>query len=146
MPTLTAANSQFILNVPDVFPTPQILQGYGVDDAFEVENVVPSEAIIGVDALMSAGYTPYLIPLKFTLQADSPSILTMDIWIGAMAAARETFLVSTATIIAPGIQKTFTFIKGSLTGGMVMPSVKKMLQQQNFEIKFESMVPAPYSL
>jgi hypothetical protein len=132
------------LNIPDVFAVPVQLQGFGVDDAFETENVAPSEAVIGVDAFMSAGYTPYLVPLKFVLQADSPSIAIMDIWIGAMAAARETLFAVSATIIAPGIQKIFTFTKGSLTGAMVMPSTKKQLQQQPFEIKWQSVVPSPY--
>jgi hypothetical protein len=143
--TLTAANSTFALNIPDVFPVPVLMQGYGVDDAFETETVKPSEAVIGVDAFMSAGYTPYLVPLKFTLQADSLSIYIMDQWIGAMAAAKETYFANSATIVAPGILKIFTFTKGSLTGAMVMPSTKKQLQQQQFEIMFQSMVPGPFT-
>jgi hypothetical protein len=142
--TLTAANSAFILDLPDVFPVDQILQGYGVDDAFETDVVKPSEAVIGVDAQMSAGYTPYLVVLKFYLQATSPSILVMDQWVGAMAAVRETFYAN-GTIILPGIQKVYAFTQGTLTSAVPMPGVKKQLQQVNYEITFESVVPGPYS-
>src|SRR5450631_4473515 len=127
MLTITAANSTFYLSIPDVFPAPVQLFGYGVDDAFETDSVSPSEAIIGVDAYMSAGYTPYLVVLKYVLQADSPSLLIMDAWLGAMAADRETYLAD-GTIILPGIEKVYAFTKGTLTAAVPMPGVKKQLQ------------------
>jgi hypothetical protein len=144
--TLTAANSTFSLTIPQVFgANPQTIAGYAVDDAFETENVSPSEAVIGVDALMSAGYTPYLIILKLVLMATSPSIYdTMNPWLGAMAQACETYYAN-GVIILPGVQTVYTFTRGSLTGAIIMPGVKKQLQQVSYEIKFQSCVPSPYS-
>lgn len=144
--TLTAANSQFIITVPAVFGgVPQVMQNYGVDDAFETEAVKPSEALIGVDKQMSAGYTPYLVVLKFYLQATSDSITdTMDPWLGTMAANGETYYAN-GVIILPGVQKLWTFTQGSLTSATIMPGVKKQLQQLPYEITWQSAVPGPYS-
>ena len=141
--TLTTANSAFILDVPDIFSVQQAIQGYAVDDAFETDVVKPSEAVLGVDAQMSAGYTPYLVVLKFYLMATSLSILTMDQWVGAMAAVRETSYAD-GTIILPGIQKIYTFTQGVLTSATPMPASKKQLGQVNYEITFQSVSSAPY--
>lgn len=142
---LTAADATFVIELPDVSPVAQQMQGFGVDDAFETDSVKPSEAIIGVDAFMSAGYTPYLVPLKFVLQADSLSIDFMDRWASAMAARRALFYAN-AIIIVPATQKLYTFTKGTLTDYVPMPGVKKQLQQVPYAIAFQSCVPTPYVL
>lgn len=142
MPTLTVANSSFTLSLPDVFPVPQPIEGYSADDAFDTENVAPSEAVMGVDANLSAGYTPYPVKLKFVLQGDSPSNEVMDTWRQTMDQQRETFFAN-ATIVAPGLGKVFTFTKGSLTGDMPMPQGKKIFQPQTYEITFQNITAAP---
>lgn len=141
--TITSTNSRFVLSLPDVFPVPQFMQGYAVDDAFEVENITPGEARLGVDAHMSAAYLPYLTPFSFMLQADSLSVVTMDGWLQAMNAIREV-LYADATVILPAIQKIYVLTKGVLTGSVAMPSAKKALEPQKYQITFESCVPGPY--
>jgi hypothetical protein len=140
--TITSANAEFTLSVPDVFAVPVPIEGFSTDDAFDTENVAPNEAIMGVDGVLSGGYTPYPVKLKFVLQADSPSNLAMDEWRQAMDAARETFPAN-ATIIAPSIGKVFTFTTGFLTGDMPTPQGKKVLQSQTYEITFQSVTAAP---
>jgi hypothetical protein len=49
-----------------------------------------------------------------------------------------------ATIILPGVQTVYTFSNGYLTGAIIMPGSKKILQQVPYEIKFQSCVPSPY--
>jgi hypothetical protein len=142
--TLTAANSVLIFAVPDVFPVPQRMQGFGIDDAFETDAVTVAQIIKGVDARKSQGFVPYNIPFKFVLQADSESILTMDIWNATEAASNETFPVE-GTVILPGLGKIFVLENGTLKTTMVMPGVKKILQQQPYEIEFDTCVVAPYS-
>lgn len=142
MSTLTSANSKFSLSVPGIFPVPVPIQGYSADDAFNTENVAPNEAVMGVDALLSGGYTPYPVKLKFVLQADSASNLFLDQWRQSMDQATDAFPCN-ATIVAPSLGKIFTFTRGFLTGDMPTPSAKKIFQPQTYEITFQSVTAAP---
>ena len=139
--TITSANSVFTLVVPDVFPVPQTLQGYAVDDAFDSDDVEASEAIMGVDGLMSAGFTPFITTQKIHLMADSPSILLFDAWLGAEEAAQEVFFAQ-ATISLPSVGKVYTFNNGVLTQARKLPDAKKILQAQSYTVKWESVNPA----
>jgi hypothetical protein len=139
--TITAANSVFTLSIPDVFPTPIQLQGYAADDAFSTEDVEPAEARMGVDGLMSAGYTPFMTKFPIMFQADSPSIIIFDSWLGAMKAAQEVFYAD-ASIYLPSVGKSYTCTKGVLTGAKQLPDVKKLLEPMRYTITWESIIPA----
>lgn len=142
MTTLTVANSAFTLatNSPAT-PVPIPMVGYAADDAFDVENIAPNEVMPGVDGRLSGGYVYVPVKLKFTLQADSPSILFLDLWWQSMGANKDAFTAS-ATIVAPSLGKIWTFTKGFLTGYKPIPSGKKLFQAQPYEITFESMITA----
>lgn len=142
MRTITDANSEFSISVPSVFPTPQPIQGYATDDAFDTENVAPNEALMGVDGNLSGGYTPYPVKLKFVLQADSASNDVIDQWRQYMDSATEAYPCN-ATIAVPGIGKRYTFIKGWLTGTVPTVQGKKVLMPQTYEITFQQLITAP---
>jgi hypothetical protein len=137
MATLTSANSEFVLNIPDVFSGPVVLQGYATDDAFDTEDVNPVEAKIGVDGRKSSGYTPYLVKQIIHLQADSPAVAIFDQWLGALAAARDD-LVASASIWSPSLGKAWACANGSLTRAKVVPDAKKIFEAQAYEITWES--------
>lgn len=139
--TITSASSVFTLDVPDVFGIPQTVQGYAVDDAFDSDAVESAIAQMGVDGLMSGGYTPYMTPLQIHLMPDSPSILLFDAWGGAEAAAQEVFFAQ-ASIAMPSVGKLFTFNNGILTHFKKLPDAKKVLGAQNYTIMWESVNPA----
>lgn len=141
MATITAANSEFILSIPGVFTVDQPLDGYATDDAFDNEDVVPSEAKLGVDGKMSAGYTPYLFKQMIHLQADSDAILIFDGWRQAMDTVREVFFAN-GTIILPAVGKIVTLTKGTLTRAKPLPDVKKLLEAQTYEITWNKVVTA----
>lgn len=140
--TITSANASLSLSVPGVFPVPVPIEGFATDDAFDTENVAPTEAVMGVDGNLSGGYTPYPVKQKIVLQADSPSGLVFDQWRQAMDAAKEAFPCN-MTLILPSIGKVFTFFGGFLTGDMPAPAGKKILQPQTYEITFELVSAAP---
>ena len=139
--TITSANSVFTLVVPDVFPVPQNLQGYAVDDAFDTESVELSEALMGVDGRMSAGYTPCITPMTVHLMADSPSIDLFDAWRGAVTAAQEVFFAQ-ATITLTSVGRSYVLNKGVLTNYKPLSDAKKVLQAVSYTIKWEAVNPA----
>lgn len=141
MADLTSANSVLILSVDGLYNSIAI-QGYSVDDAFATDDVKPTEVLMGVDGKLSAGYTPYPVPLHVMLQADSASIPVFDTWLTAMAGTK-TMLFGNVTIMVPALLTTWTLTKGALTSASVMPGAKKIMQPRRYEITFESAVAMP---
>ncbi|MGP1609516.1 MAG: phage tail fiber protein, partial [Burkholderiales bacterium] len=56
--TLTSSNSVLALVVAGLFPVPVAIQGYATDRSITTEALGLAEVQMGVDARMSAGYTP----------------------------------------------------------------------------------------
>lgn len=142
MGSITSSNSSFILTATQVFPAPQSLGGYAVDDAFMSDAIDLAEVLMGVDGKLSAGYTPNPTKITIALQADSPSIKIFDALIAATKAARDVIFLD-GSIALPSVGKSYTLTKGVLTNANVMPDAKKTLQPQKYVITFESVA---YSL
>lgn len=139
--TITSANSSLVLSIPEVLGAPVPLQGYAVDAAFAVEPFDTAEAIMGVDGIMSAGYTPQPKKMTISLQADSASLEVFNQWLGAMEQAREVFFCD-LTVNMPAIGKTFSCTKGVLTNTPKMPEGKKTLQPVTYTITFQDIQPS----
>lgn len=142
MSTITSANSKFVINIPDVFPTPQEVQGYAADDAFTQSAFDVTETRMGVDGRLSGGYTPNAKPFTVMLQADSPSIAIFDAWAGAMESDNEAFVAS-AIIDLPSVHKSYIFTKGFLKNVQKLPSAKKVLEPVPYTIEWESIQVVP---
>ena len=138
--TITSANSRFTLSIPDVFPAPVALQGYAADDAFDNEAVDAAEILIGVDGLMSAGYTPFLTKMTIAFQANSPSIDVIDTWLGAMKSATE-ILYAQGSIELPSVGRAYTLVDGVLSRPKQIVGAKKVLQPVTHEITWAGIIP-----
>lgn len=137
MSSITSANSEFVLVIPEVFGGPVILQGYAVDDAFGSEDVSPVEAKMGVDGRKSSGFTPYMVKMLIHLMPDSPATAIFDQWNGALYAARDD-LQASGSIWSPSLGKAWTLNNGSLTRFKPIPDAKKVFDAQTYEITWES--------
>lgn len=143
MTDITSSNSTFVLVVPQVFATPQILQGYATDDAFSTPEVDVAETFLGVDGFFSAGVIPYLVKQNIIFQADSPSITAFETWLAAMAAARAAYF-GNATILLPSVQKQYVLGPGILSRITPIPQAKKVLQPVAYEMTWQGpVVSAP---
>lgn len=139
MATITSANAILALGINQYFPTPQIIQGFAVDDAFESESVQQSEVLMGVDGILSGGKV--FVPYKMTihLQADSPSVFLFDAWRNAQNAALDVFSAF-GSISLPGTSMLYTLNNGFLTSATPFPAVKKTLTPLTYEITWQSIV------
>jgi tail fiber protein gp32 len=136
---ITSVNSTFMLSIAGLFATPQALKGYATDDAITADEVEMAEVTLGVDGRMSAGFVPFLTKMGIMLQADSPSIVTFDTWLGAQASTRDLYQ-ATGVIYLPATKKVYTCTQGVLTGGKLLPDVKKVLGPQKYSITWGSVV------
>lgn len=142
MGTITSANSSFVLNVPAVFPVPQLIQGYAADDAFTQEAFDITETRMGVDGLLSGGYTPSPKRLTVMLQPDSIALDVFLDWKAAIEAAKETFPGS-ALIAYPSIGKAFILGVIFFKNSQGMPSAKKVLDPFPAILEYQDLTAAP---
>jgi hypothetical protein len=135
--TLTAANAVLTLAVDGLFNTPRLIQGFAVDDVFDTENVQTAETMMGVDGRLSAGWVPQPIVQNITLQADSASIDFFERWYAAQQTAREVYIAS-GSILLRAVNRQYSLTRGFLTGHVVTPAAKKVLQPRRFTLTWES--------
>lgn len=139
--SLTGANTIIVFSINGLFPVPQQLQGFDVDDVFDTDAIESAQVRMGVDGKMSAGFVFVEVKQNFALQADSPSIDFFDSWWAAQQVARV-ILRATAVVTLTEVGKKWTMTNGVLTSYKPIPDTKKLLQAQKFQVTWESMFPA----
>lgn len=142
MKTITSANSTFALAVANVFPAPQILQGYAADDTFSTEAVESVETVQGIDGNLSGGYVFVPYKMSISIMPDSPSLDIFYQWAQYQLSQREVAIAS-ATILLPSIGKRFSMLKGFLTSNVAIPEAKRTLQASKFQITWNQIIGAP---
>jgi len=135
--TITSANSIFTIIAAKLFPVPVQLRGYAADKAFATDAVTLAEVLMGVDGIMSAGYTPAPVNQTITLQADSTSKQVFDAIIAATKTAREVYFL-TGHISLPSTGEVYTMTRGILTTAKQIPDAHKVLQPIDYVITWES--------
>jgi len=140
--TITAANAVFMISVANLFDAPFQLQGFAADDVFSHALVAPVETLMGVDGILSGGWTPQPKVQTVALQADSPSNIFFDTWYNSQEQLREAYVAS-AQITLPSISRTFTCVQGFLTNYPPMTDARRILQPRRFTITWASIIGAP---
>lgn len=140
--TLTAANCQLTLFALPYLPVPTLIEGFASDAAFLFDTPAVAEAMIGVDAKMSAGYLPSITRQTITLQADSASVRYFEDLFSATKAAREIAWMY-GSVALPSVGKSFILTKGVLEQMTQAPPVGKILQPQTFQIAWNDVQAVP---
>lgn len=139
---LTAANCVFQLFIPDVFFTPQQLQGFSADDIFDVDSQEAVQTQMGVDGLLSAGFVYVETRQSITLQADSASNDVFDAWRAAEKSALNAFPAS-GVIVFPSLNRKYEMTRGFLTSYPPLASAGKILKPRKFGITWNRSDGAP---
>ena len=139
--TITGATAIVMLSINQLFPDPQQLQGFAVDDVFDNDAIESAETLMGVDGIMSAGFVFVPVEQRFALQADSPSVQFFDFWWSSNQQQQDLFFASGTTFL-PSLQKKWNMVKGVLISYKPLPDAKKLLQPQRFGIRWQSIIPA----
>jgi hypothetical protein len=131
--TITSANAVYYLSIQSVFPTPQRLEGWGVNDAFSTDLVDLAEIQLGVDGFTASGWLPRLTPQTLTFIAASPSITIFETWQQAQDLTQSIFY-ATGTIILPAIQRQYTLPNGTLMRYQALANARRVLEPRPFHI------------
>jgi hypothetical protein len=137
--TITSANSVLALSVTNLYPVPQIIQGFAADDAFTNDSIELAEVVMGVDGHLSAGYIFNPVKLTINIMPDSPSATLFDNWANATKTAREVYMCA-GSIQLPSIGKKYTLINGVMTSYKAAPDARRVLQATQYVITFESVI------
>jgi hypothetical protein len=138
---ITSANAVLFLTVPPIFPQPVQIQGFAADDVYDLDEIESIETQMGVDGILSGGWTWKPQPQRVMLQADSPSNDFFDQWYAAMQAAQTVFLAQ-GIITLPAISKKMIQVNGFLSG-YKLPGAKRVLQPRSFRLTWNKVLPAP---
>ncbi len=140
--TITSANSSFFITVDGLYDTPVQLKGYAADKAWDTESVDLAEAVMGVDGVLSFGYTPNPTKQTITLQADSVSNDVFDTIADATRTEQDVFIIN-GTISLPGTQENWAMVRGTVTKYKPLPAGQKTLQPRDYEITWEAAQKSP---
>ncbi len=142
MATITSANAQLTIAVSGIFSSPQLIQGYAMDDAFMSEAVEQAEVQMGVDGQMAGGkvWVPY--PMTIRIMASSSSLRMFETWRQQQDAFGDVMPASGA-IVMPSIFMAYTLLNGYLTKASPYPGAKKVLDPAEYEITWQRIVSSP---
>lgn len=135
---ITSANATGILIADGLFPAGIQLQQFATDQSISGEEITISEARMGVDGQMVAGYTPNPKVVTIMLEASSPSYESMAQIFKTIEIKRG--LVKLDLVFnVPSIGKTFTYANGVMTSGTIVPAGKKTLDPTTWKITFANL-------
>jgi hypothetical protein len=140
--SITSANAVLMLSIPRLYNTPQQIQGFAVDDIYDIEALEVGETQMGVDGILSAGFVFTPVRQGISLIADSPSVIIFDTWYAAERQIADKYAAS-ATINLPGVGKKYAMTRGFLTTYPAISDGKKVLQGRKFVITWQSITMAP---
>lgn len=139
---ITSANAVFTLSIPGVLGADVIIQGFAVDDMFASEVAESSEARMGADGRLSAGFTPYPVKMPVRLQPDSDSVDVFEQW-DSVNKQLKTSNVAQGNIDYFSVGKVYTLTNGYLTRVTPFASAKKVLEPTEWEITWELTTVSP---
>ena len=143
MPSITSANSSYILGVGSIFPIGQALQGYAADEVFSTDSLEAAETLMGVDGILSAGFVFVAVKQGISLQADSTSNAIFDAWYQAERALVDKIPAS-GVITLPSLGMQWVMTTGWLRTYPIIPDAKRHLQPRKYVIEWQSAFPQPF--
>lgn len=142
--TITSADSIFALNVTNLFPSAQTLEGYAADAMFALGDTEMAVSVRGADGKLSGGFVFGEYLQTITIMPDSPSRELFETWQLTSLTSKAVFRCN-ATIILPAISRKFTLTNGILQRVKAIPDAQRVLQAMTFQINWESVVGEAYN-
>lgn len=142
MASITSADAVILLAVNTVFPTAVQLQGFDVDDVYDMPSIDNAETKMGVDGHLSAGFIFVPVEQMITLQADSASNALFEQWYGQEQALKQKFFAQ-GIVSLNSTGRKYTMVNGVMVSYSPAPAAKRVLQARKFGIRWEAIYTAP---
>lgn len=134
---ITSANTSLVLTVEELYPSGIELHQFSTDQMFTQGDVQLVEDRMGVDGYLVAGFVSNVKEVTIMLEASSDSYDALAEVARAMEANKKIYLC-TLVARAPSLGKTFTWSKGVLYSGTVVPAAQRVYGPTTWVFHFES--------
>lgn len=138
--SITSANAIITLTVPLLFPIPQQLEQFAVDDIYGTDPIEAGQAEMGADGHLTAGFVNVPTKQNYSLMADSPSNFLFDQIYLQEKANQEKFVIN-GVVLLTSLGTKWTMVRGFLTRYQPLPDAKKVLQSRKHEITWQTATP-----
>ena len=134
---ITSANSTLILTVDTLYPVGLQLQMFSVDTGINMEEVTVADTRMSLDGHMVAGYIPSLKTVQIGLEPASPSDEALC-QLYRLTEQRRGFYECGMVLTLPDLNggAVFTWSKGVLIGGTILPPVQQLLNPTTWTFRF----------
>jgi hypothetical protein len=134
---ITSANSTLILTVNTLFPAGLALQMFSVDQGINMEEVVVADTRMSLDGHMVAGYIPSVKTVQIGLEPASPSYEALC-QLYRLTEQRRGFYECSMVLTLPDLNggAIFSWSKGVLIGGTILPPVQQLLNPTTWTFRF----------
>lgn len=135
--SITSANSTCILVVNTVFPAGIALQMFSVDNGINMEEIQVADTRMSVDGHMVAGYIPSIKTVQIGLEPASPSYEALC-QLYRLTENKRGFYECSMVLTIPDLNggQVFTWSKGVLVSGTILPPVQQLLQPTTWTFRF----------
>lgn len=127
-PSITSANTSIQLTIPGVYSSGVLLQNFAVNDILDTEAQTLSEARVGADGELAAGYVFNLNKFRMMFQANSDSINVFYAWKAAQDAIPDVILGS-MKIVAPALGLDVNLEDVGCESLPMLPPLKKVAEE-----------------
>lgn len=134
--SITSANASVQL-VCALFPAGLKFENFAVDNAWTQELIQQIEARMGVDGMISFGYTPSPKPISFQFQPNSATVDRLDYLVQAQDLAKEA-IICQMVITLKSIKKIVTLTNGACITNKLLPNAARVLDPMQYDFTFES--------
>ncbi len=134
---ITSANSTLILTVNTIFPAGLALQMFSVDQGINMEEIVVADTRMSLDGHMVAGYIPSIKTVQIGLEPASPSYEALC-QLYRLTEQRRGFYECGMVLTIPDLNggSIFTWSKGVLVSGTILPPVQQLLNSTSWTFRF----------
>ena len=134
---ITSANSTLILTVNTVFPAGLALPMFSVDTGINMEEIQVADTRMSLDGHMVAGYIPTIKTVQIGLEPASPSYEALC-QLYRLTEQRRGFYECGLVLTIPDLNggSVFTWSKGVLVSGTILPPVQQLLNPTSWTFRF----------
>ena len=134
---ITSANSTLVLTVNTIFPVGIQLQMFSIDTGINMEEVAVADTRMSLDGHMVAGYIPSIKTVQIGLEPASPSYDALCT-LYSMTELRRGFYECSLLLTVPDLNggSVFSWSKGVLIGGTILPPVQQLLNPTTWTFRF----------
>lgn len=137
--SITSANSECYIIVPEIYPQGIRMINYAVDEMYNIEKTESTEVRFGADGHLNTGVIYNTVPLTITLSPSSPSVKNILNWRAAENVAISRFRCN-AKITIPSLKTEFDFVDGVILSAPLSISAGRTLKDYQVEFSFRTCI------